>query len=195
MYSYVTQELREAVLAELPVRERPPRHLRPFDGRPWRAVLALRNPDLYRSVSAFAPIAAPSRCPWGEKAFVGLSRRGPRSVEALRRERADESAAAGRFAEGILIDQGLADQFLAEQLHPEVFEAAAAAAGQTLTLRRHDGYDHGYYFISTFIGEHIAHHARVLCRLKGRRRLGLWCVLPTPSPRAAIHLRRDQLPP
>jgi len=70
---------------------------------------------------------------------------------------------AARFAEGILIDQGLADQFLAEQLYPEVFERAAAAAGQPVTLRRHEGYDHGYYFIATFIGEHIAHHARVLC--------------------------------
>jgi S-formylglutathione hydrolase len=126
-------------------------------------VLALRNPEVYRSVSAFAPIAAPSRCPWGVKAFSGYL---GDDREAWRQYDASElvkSASAGRFAEGILIDQGLADQFLAEQLFPEVFEAAAAEAGQKLTLRRHEGYDHGYYFISTFVGEHIAHHARVLC--------------------------------
>jgi S-formylglutathione hydrolase len=71
--------------------------------------------------------------------------------------------AVSKFEGGILIDQGLSDNFLAAQLHPEKFEAAAKAAGQAVNVRRHVGYDHGYYFISTFIGEHIAHHARTLC--------------------------------
>ncbi|SAL16826.1 carboxylesterase [Caballeronia terrestris] len=163
MYSYVTQDLREAVLAELPVNGDRLGIFGHSMGGHGALVLALRNPEVYRSVSAFAPIAAPSRCPWGVKAFSGYL---GDDREAWRQYDASElvkSASAGRFAEGILIDQGLADQFLAEQLFPEVFEAAAAEAGQKLTLRRHEGYDHGYYFISTFVGEHIAHHARVLC--------------------------------
>jgi S-formylglutathione hydrolase len=164
MYSYVTQDLREAVLAELPLREDRLGIFGHSMGGHGALVLALRHPDLYRSVSAFAPIAAPSRCPWGVKALSGYL---GEDREAWKRYDASElvgGASAGRFAEGILIDQGLADQFLAEQLYPEVFEAAAAAAGQKVMLRRHEGYDHGYYFISTFIGEHIAHHARVLYR-------------------------------
>jgi S-formylglutathione hydrolase len=164
MYSYVTQDLREAVLAELPLREDRLGIFGHSMGGHGALVLALRNPDLYRSVSAFAPIAAPSRCPWGVKALSGYL---GEDRETWKRYDASElvgAASAGRFAEGILIDQGLADQFLAEQLYPEVFEAAAAAAGQKVMLRRHEGYDHGYYFISTFVGEHIAHHARVLCR-------------------------------
>lgn len=124
-------------------------------------VLALRRPDLFRSVSAFAPIAAPSRCPWGEKAFSGYL-----GSDRTAWSRYDASALmAGMrepFPQGILIDQGLGDKFLAEQLHPEAFEAACAAAGQRLTLRRHAGYDHGYYFISTFIEDHLRFHRRNL---------------------------------
>jgi S-formylglutathione hydrolase len=128
-------------------------------------VLALRNPGLYRSVSAFAPIAAPMRCPWGKKAFAGYL---GEDVEAWRAYDASELVArcdAARFPEGILVDQGLVDKFRVEQLHPDVFEAACLAAGQPLTLRRHEGYDHGYYFIETFIEDHIAHHARVMAAL------------------------------
>lgn len=125
--------------------------------------LALRHPGRFASLSAFAPICAPTRCPWGHKAFTGYL--GP-----------DERAWAGHdasllmaqqtqapYPQGILIDQGLADKFLAEQLHPEVFEAACRRVGQPLTLRRHEGYDHGYYFISTYVEVHLRHHARVLC--------------------------------
>jgi S-formylglutathione hydrolase len=124
-------------------------------------VLALRNPDLFRSVSAFAPIAAPSRCPWGEKAFGGYL---GADRDAWRDYDATELVAKGavRFPQGILIDQGLADKFLPDQLNPDLFEAACAAAGQPLTLRRHAGYDHGYYFISTFVEEHLRHHRRQL---------------------------------
>ncbi len=126
-------------------------------------VLALRHPGLFASVSAFAPIAAPTQCPWGVKAFSGYL-----GANRQRWQNHDASALmAGMekpYADGILIDQGLADQFLAEQLHPEQFEAACARAGQPLTLRRHAGYDHGYYFISTFMADHMAHHAAILCR-------------------------------
>ncbi|MFM0050954.1 S-formylglutathione hydrolase [Caballeronia grimmiae] len=164
MYSYVTQDLRRAVLAELPVREDRLGIFGHSMGGHGALVLALRNPDIYRSVSAFAPIAAPSQCPWGVKAFTGYlgeDREAWKQYDASELVKGD---AASRFEGGILIDQGLADQFLAEQLHPDVLERNAREAGHSVTVRRHEGYDHGYFFISTFVGEHIAHHARVLCR-------------------------------
>lgn len=121
-------------------------------------VHALRHPDLFRSVSAFAPICAPSDCPWGVKAFTAYlgadrSRWQEYDARALM-----EKHATAIFPNGILIDQGLADKFLAEQLYPEKFEAACERAGQKLTLRRHEHYDHGYYFISTMIEDHLRFH-------------------------------------
>lgn len=123
--------------------------------------LALRHPDVFRSVSAFAPVAGPASCPWGEKAFgayLGADR------DAWLQH--DATALIGqlgrRFDGHVLVDQGLDDKFLATQLRIDEFDVVCRAAGQPLTLRRHAGYDHGYYFISTFIGDHIAHHARVL---------------------------------
>ncbi|WUR11343.1 S-formylglutathione hydrolase [[Empedobacter] haloabium] len=120
--------------------------------------LALRRPDLFRTVSAFAPIAAPMRCPWGRKAFTGYLG-ADESKWAAHDASALMAAARTPFPDGILIDQGLADKFLAEQLYPEAFEEACAQAAQPLTLRRHAGYDHGYYFIATFVADHLAWHA------------------------------------
>jgi S-formylglutathione hydrolase len=161
MYSYVRDELHDTVLENLPVDGGRLGIFGHSMGGHGALMLALRNPDIYRSVSAFAPIAAPMRCPWGEKAFSGYL---GDDREAWKQYDASElvAHAARKFPEGILVDQGLADQFLAEQLNPDVFEAACEAAGQPLTLRRHAGYDHGYYFITTFIEDHVAHHARVL---------------------------------
>ena len=161
MYSYVRDELRDAVSANLPVNGERVGIFGHSMGGHGALMLALRNPDVYRSVSAFAPIAAPTRCPWGEKAFSGYL---GNDREAWKQYDASElvGRATRRFDEGILIDQGLADQFLPNQLNPDLFEAACRAAGQPLTLRRHAGYDHGYFFIQTFVGDHIAHHARVL---------------------------------
>ena len=121
--------------------------------------LALRNPGRFQSLSAFAPICAPSQCPWGQKAFTGYLGDAP---EAWQQH--DASALMGLrssalFPQGILIDQGLGDKFLDTQLHPHLFEQACTTAGQPLTLRRHAGYDHGYYFISSFIEDHLRHHA------------------------------------
>ncbi|MGX4641229.1 S-formylglutathione hydrolase [Massilia sp. SYSU DXS3249] len=156
MYSYIL-ELRELVLREFAA---DPRRLGIFGhsmGGHGALTIALRHPDLFRSVSAFAPIAAPSRCPWGEKAFGGYlgADRG-----AWRAHDATELVGEGpvRFPGGILVDQGLADKFLSDQLNPDAFEAACRAAGQPLTLRRHAGYDHGYYFISTFMEDHLRFH-------------------------------------
>ncbi|KNH09819.1 S-formylglutathione hydrolase [Candidatus Burkholderia brachyanthoides] len=164
MYSYVTQDLRRAVLAELPIREDRLGIFGHSMGGHGALVLALRNPDIYRSVSAFAPIAAPPHCPWGEKAFSGYLGDDREVWKQYDASELVREANASRFENGILIDQGLGDQFLAEQLHPDVFERNAQEAGHKVTVRRHDGYDHGYFFISTFVGEHVAHHARVLCR-------------------------------
>jgi S-formylglutathione hydrolase len=161
MYSYIL-ELREQVLAALPA---DPARVGIFGhsmGGHGALVLALRNPSLFRSVSAFAPIAAPSRCPWGQKAFGGYL--GPDRAAWAQYDASAlmEAARAAPFPAGILIDQGLADKFLAEQLHPEVFEAACAKAGQPLELRRHPGYDHGYYFIQSFVADHLRFHHRQL---------------------------------
>jgi S-formylglutathione hydrolase len=126
--------------------------------------LALRHPGRFASVSAFAPICAPSKCPWGHKAFSGYL--GPDEAAWLAHDASALMAAqqSAPYPAGILIDQGLADKFLAEQLHPEAFEAACAQANQALTLRRHAGYDHGYYFIASFIDDHLRHHAKQLHR-------------------------------
>ena len=123
--------------------------------------LALKSPDLYASVSAFAPAAAPTRAPWGKKAFPGYL--GP-DEETWREHDASELVRRSPFTDGrnILVDQGIADEFLEEQLYPEVFEEACREAGQPLTLRWHEGYDHGYYFISTFMEGHVRHHAETL---------------------------------
>lgn len=122
-------------------------------------VTALRHPGRYRSLSAFAPIVAPSRVPWGEKAFgryLGDNR------EAWKAWDASELVKKQRFDGEILIDQGLADQFLANQLKPELFEEACALAGQPVRVRRQEGYDHSYYFIASFIEDHLHHHAAAL---------------------------------
>ena len=125
--------------------------------------LALRHPGVFKSVSAFAPIAAPRQCPWGRKAFSGYLGADESTWLAHDASALMAAQATPPYPGGILIDQGLADKFLLEnQLLPEVFEAACAQVGQPLTLRRQPGYDHGYYFIQTFMADHLAHHAQVL---------------------------------
>ena len=159
MGSYLTQELRQLVLGEFPALADRVGLFGHSMGGHGALTLALKNPGLYQSVSAFAPIAAPTQCPWGVKAFSGYlgdDRAGWAAFDAT------ELVKAGGRLPPLLIDQGLGDKFLAEQLHPHLFEQACAAAGQPLTLRRHEGYDHGYFFISTFVEDHLRHHARTL---------------------------------
>ncbi len=156
MYSYVL-ELYQTVIQALPVDSSRVGIFGHSMGGHGALVLALRNPGLFRSVSAFAPICAPSQCPWGKKAFSGYL--GSNEQDWLQY---DASALMGNrrtpFPNGILINQGLADKFLPDQLFPEAFEQACKKAQQPLQLRRHAGYDHGYYFISTFVEEHIRFH-------------------------------------
>ena len=124
-------------------------------------ICALKNGDRYLSVSAFAPIAAPMRCPWGQKAFghyLGSDK------EIWRGWDASELVVAAQYNRPILIDCGTADSFLADgQLLPEVFVEACAKAGQPLTLRMQEGKDHSYYLIAIFMDDHIRHHAAALC--------------------------------
>lgn len=121
--------------------------------------LALRHPGVFRTLSAIAPIAAPSRCPWGIKAFTGYLGEDRSTWAAHDASELMRLQASAPYPAGILVDQGEADNFLADQLHPEALEQACAAIGQPLALRRHAGYDHGYYFIQTVIEDHLRHHA------------------------------------
>jgi S-formylglutathione hydrolase len=160
MYSYML-ELRELVLDEFPADASRCGIFGHSMGGHGALVLALRNLDLFKSVSAFAPIAAPSRSPWGEKAFsgyLGRDREGWRAYDATELMLVMKTP----FPKGILIDQGLHDKFLADQLNPEAFELACKQADQPLELNYHPGYDHGYYFISTFIEHHLRFHRRQL---------------------------------
>jgi len=159
MFDYVTQELPGIVAADL-------------QGDPQRAgvmghsmgghgalICALKRPDAFRSCSAFAPISNPVNCPWGEKAFGGY-------LGSDRAEWANWDACAlveqSDFRGAVLVDQGEADNFLDEQLKPQALRSAFEGAGRDLELRMQPGYDHSYYFIASFIGDHIAHHAHQL---------------------------------
>jgi S-formylglutathione hydrolase len=124
--------------------------------------LALRHPGRFKSVSAFAPIVAPTQVPWGQKAFKGYLGDDPESWKAHDACELMARQTSAPYPQGILIDQGTRDPFLTKQLLPERFEAACAAVGQPLTLRRQAGYDHNYYFIASFVGAHVAHHAHAL---------------------------------
>jgi len=163
MYSYIVDELPALINANFPVQSDRAGIFGHSMGGHGALVCGLRNPDKFRSISAFAPIAAPMQCPWGEKAFsnyLGSDRSVWAAYDAS--ELVKTSANPERL---ILIDQGTADPFLEQnQLLPDVFDAACQQARQPLTLRMQPGYDHGYYFISSFMGDHIQHHATLLKR-------------------------------
>ena len=161
MYSYVVEELPRLInenFAVLPDKQSIFGHSMGGHGA---LICALKNPQKYLSVSAFSPIAAPMRSPWGEKVFsqyLGGDREKWRSYDA------SQLVLRGDFNRSILIDVGTADPYLAQgQLLPEVFEQSCVEVGQLLTLRMQQGYDHSYYFVSTFIEDHIRHHAMALC--------------------------------
>lgn len=161
MYSYVNGELPKLIAANFPADPARQGIFGHSMGGHGALISALKNPGKYRSVSAFAPIAAPMRCPWGKKAFTGYFG----SDQTLwRTHDASELVRRTALPYPILIDQGLGDKFLAEQLYPDVFAEACRESGQALTLRRHPDYDHGYYFIQSFMAEHLHHHAAALNR-------------------------------
>lgn len=158
MESYVTDELIALIDAGFPTTKARSIFGHSMGGH-GALTLALRHPELFRSVSAFAPISSPTRCPWGEKAFSAYL--GEDRAEWAKHDAAlliEGGAAAGRF-DDILVDQGDADSFLADQLKPELLVAAAEKAGQGLTLRMQAGYDHSYFFMASFVDDHVAFHA------------------------------------
>jgi S-formylglutathione hydrolase len=160
MYSYIVHELPACIAEHFPVQPERQGIFGHSMGGHGALVCALRNPEQYKSVSAFAPIAAPILCPWVHKAFTHYL---GSDQESWRAYDASILVKEAQYNRPILIDQGTADPYLAEQLLPKVFEEACQTVGQPLTLRFHEGYNHGYYFIATFIEDHIRHHAAVLC--------------------------------
>ena len=160
MESHVAGELSEWIAANFPADPERRGVMGHSMGGHGALTLALRHPRAYKSVSAFAPIVAPSQAPWGQKAFsnyLGADRAAWAAHDACAL-----LDAGRRFNGAILVDVGLDDKFLDVQLKPELLEAACARAGQPLRLRRHAGYDHSYWFVQSFIEEHLRHHAAAL---------------------------------
>ncbi|BCW91102.1 S-formylglutathione hydrolase [Alphaproteobacteria bacterium SO-S41] len=158
MYSYITRDLQDAVRANFPADPARRGITGHSMGGHGALTIALKTPEMFRSVSAFAPIVSPLNCPWGEKAltaYLGPDRAAWRAHDAC----ALIEDGAGTAFDDILIDQGLSDQFLENQLKPELIESAAAKAGRKVTVRRHAGYDHSYFFIASFTPDHVAFHA------------------------------------
>lgn len=160
MHDYVAIELAALIEQHLPASD-----LRSISGHSMGGhgalTIALRNPGRYQSASAFSPIVAPSQVPWGQKAFTAYL---GNDTEAWKAYDTVELIKAGRQAPPLLVDQGGADEFLKEQLKPELLQAACKEAGVPLELNLRDGFDHSYYFIASFIGEHIKFHAAHLSR-------------------------------
>lgn len=159
MFDYASRELPELIFANFPADAGRAGVFGHSMGGHGALLCALKQPERFRSCSAFAPICAPSRCPWGEKAlggYLGANR------EAWRQYDACELAGDSAFRGEILVDQGGADEFLPEQLRPELLRAACESAGIPLRYRERPGYDHSYYFIASFAAEHFAHHAAAL---------------------------------
>lgn len=170
MESYLMKELLPLIAQSLPIAANQLGIFGHSMGGHGALTLALRHPNIFKSVSAFAPICAPASrtvpCPWGEKAFsgyLGSDRQSWLAHDACELMLAQTTAP---YPAGILIDQGLADKFLQDQLHPYLFEAACITVNQALTLRRHASYDHGYYFVASFIADHLQHHAKQLINNK-----------------------------
>jgi len=159
MYSYVTSELPALINENFPAIANTQGIFGHSMGGHGALVCALRNPERYKSVSAFAPISAPMRCPWGQKAFTGYLGADP---SAWGDYDASQLVSRKAFHSPILIDQGTSDKFLQEQLRPDLFAEACSSVQQPLELRMRAGYDHGYYFIQTFMADHVAWHAAAL---------------------------------
>jgi S-formylglutathione hydrolase len=162
MGTYVNEELPALIAAEFPVKPGVQGIMGHSMGGHGALISALRYPGKWHSLSALAPISNPVAVPWGEKAFsayLGADRAGWQDFDA------SVLMARTAFPGPVLVDQGLADKFLATQLHPEALEEAAETSGQALTLRRHEGYDHSYWFIQTVIADHLEHHARELAKV------------------------------
>lgn len=164
MYSYITSELPALIDANFPADPGRRSVMGHSMGGHGALTIWLKNPDLFASASAVAPICAPMQCAWGEKAFtayLGPDRTAWAQYDATELMKAGGDGTGSSRAE-ILVDQGLSDNFLEDQLHPHLLEEACAAVGQKITVNRREGYDHSYFFITSVIGDHLRHHAKVL---------------------------------
>lgn len=162
MESYVTQDLQAVMQDSLGADMERQGIFGHSMGGHGALTLGFKHPHLYQSISAFAPICSPTFCPWGAKAFsgyIGSDHSAWKQHDAVELIRAMDKSQH----KPVLVDQGLSDEFLNEQLKPHLLENIAAETGFPLTLRHHDGYDHSYYFMNTFMEDHISHHAEVLC--------------------------------
>lgn len=158
MYDYVVKELPQIIEANFPVTAEKSISGHSMGGH-GALICALKNPSMYASVSAFAPIVNPTQCPWGEKAFTGYL---GSDRESWTQWDACSLVATAQEKLPLLVDQGEEDGFLEEQLKPEALEKVCAERNHPLTLRRQPGYDHSYFFIATFINDHLQHHAKAL---------------------------------
>jgi S-formylglutathione hydrolase len=162
MADYILQELSATVIDNFPGDGERQGIFGHSMGGHGALTLGLRNPDTFTSISAFAPICSPLHCPWGQKAlghYLGSDKTQWSEYDASELARRVGESGPGH---PLLVDQGLADQFLQQELNPDRFEDACREGGVELELRRHEGYDHGYYFISTFMDDHLRHHAKYL---------------------------------
>ncbi len=159
MYSYITQELQDFVSENFPVDRTRQGITGHSMGGHGALTIGLKNPNIYRSISAFAPICAPTKCPWGQKALRGYL---GDDDSAWAQYDAVELIRKGFRSSEVLVDQGEADNFMQEQLKPELLSSACVETGQDLQLRMQPGYDHSYYFIASFIEDHITFHASKL---------------------------------
>ncbi len=162
MYDYVTQELPEIIFSKFPGDAGRQGLFGHSMGGHGALTLGLKNPDTFKSISAFAPICSPMNCPWGQKALSNYLGSDQSTWPEYDATELVKLLGDVRPKSKILIDQGMDDQFLEQELHPHLFEAACAEHSIDLELRRHEGYDHGYYFISTFMEDHLKHHAGLL---------------------------------
>jgi S-formylglutathione hydrolase len=159
MYSYITRELQEVYFGNFPGDRNRQGITGHSMGGHGALTIGLRNPDIFKSISAFSPICAPGQCAWGQKAFRGYL---GEDKSCWSQYDATSLIVQGMSSGEILVDQGQDDDFLQDQLKPELLKAACSKSGQELNLRVHPGYDHSYYFISTFISDHIKFHAHRL---------------------------------
>ncbi len=160
MYSYITGELQEVISSNFASADMNRQGITGHSmGGHGALTIHLKNPDLFKSCSAFAPICAPMSCPWGEKAFTGYL---GSNKDSWKNYDATELIKLAPSKATLLVDQGSADNFLTEQLKPELLDAACKEAGQTLKLRIQEGYDHSYFFMATFMEDHLRHHFEAL---------------------------------
>lgn len=162
MYDYVVEDMQEILLNNFPVDKKRQGIFGHSMGGHGALTIGIRNPKIFKSISAFSPISAPSKTPWGQKAFTAYLGKDKKAWEPYDSSIVISKARNAKKRSEILVDQGLADEWLATELRVNQLELGAKKSGYPLKVRWHEGYDHGYYFIQTFMADHFDHHAKIL---------------------------------